>query len=209
MEFCGIIAYYFQTSFLQSATGLETFLSFFKGRAFPSSSTYLSISSSISFLFSTWEENSSNMSVSRMARSVMAARYDLSSSEPAPSRLSSTSPTLSRSAGVTAGTMASASGERLSSSSCSDRQNGWPPSHLPHFPDSGGGPSPFPVSYGEYKADRISYLFSFSAPIPYIIDKRYSRAVLTNKLFLPFYRFLCGFLIIYLIDDVLVPFQMV
>ena len=104
MEFCGIIAYYFQTSFLQSATGLETFLSFFKGRAFPSSSTYLSISSSISFLFSTWEENSSNMSVSRMARSVMAARYDLSSSEPAPSRLSSTSPTLSRSAGVTAGT---------------------------------------------------------------------------------------------------------
>ena len=119
MEFCGIIAYYFQTSFLQSATGLETFLSFFKGRAFPSSSTYLSISSSISFLFSTWEENSSNMSVSRMARSVMAARYDLSSSEPAPSRLSSTSPTLSRSAGVTAGTMASASGERLSSSSCS------------------------------------------------------------------------------------------
>ena len=60
-----------------------------------------------------------------------------------------------------------------------------------------------------YKADRISYLFSFSAPIPYIIDKRYSRAVLTNKLFLPFYRFLCGFLIIYLIDDVLVPFQMV
>lgn len=33
MEFCGIIAYYFQTSFLQSATGLETFLSFFKGRA--------------------------------------------------------------------------------------------------------------------------------------------------------------------------------
>ena len=88
MEFCGIIAYYFQTSFLQSATGLETFLSFFKGRAFPSSSTYLSISSSISFLFSTWEENSSNMSVSRMARSVMAARYDLSSSEPAPSRLS-------------------------------------------------------------------------------------------------------------------------
>ena len=57
MEFCGIIAYYFQTSFLQSATGLETFLSFFKGRAFPSSSTYLSISSSISFLFSTWEEN--------------------------------------------------------------------------------------------------------------------------------------------------------
>lgn len=40
----------FQTSFLQSATGLETFLSFFKGRAFPSSSTYFSISSSISFL---------------------------------------------------------------------------------------------------------------------------------------------------------------
>lgn len=30
MEFCGIIAYYFQTSFLQSATGLETFLSFLK-----------------------------------------------------------------------------------------------------------------------------------------------------------------------------------
>ena len=114
MEFCGIIAYYFQTSFLQSATGLETFLSFFKGRAFPSSSTYLSISSSISFLFSTWEENSSNMSVSRMARSVMAARYDLSSSEPAPSRLSSTSPTLSRSAGVTAGTMALLTGEQHS-----------------------------------------------------------------------------------------------
>ena len=48
-------------------------------------------------------ENSSNMSVSRMECSVMAALYDLFSSEPAPFRLSSTSPTLSRSAGVTIG----------------------------------------------------------------------------------------------------------
>ena len=140
MEFCGIIAYYFQTSFLQSATGLETFLSFFKGRAFPSSSTYLSISSSISFLFSTWEENSSNMSVSRMARSVMAARYDLFSSEPAPSKLNSTSPTLSKSAGVTAGTMASVSGERLSvfpvrlSAFSSPPKAVCIPLHLPEYP---------------------------------------------------------------------------
>lgn len=53
MEFCGIIAYYFQTSFLQSATGLETFLSFFKGRAsLPHPHTFPS-APPISFLFST------------------------------------------------------------------------------------------------------------------------------------------------------------
>ena len=58
-----------QRNCLQACSGCPSFFFLFTGNTFPSLPIYWSISSSIRFLFSTWDEISSNMSVSRMARS--------------------------------------------------------------------------------------------------------------------------------------------
>ena len=81
-----------QRNCLQACSGCPSFFFLFTGNTFPSLPIYWSISSSIRLLFSTWDEISSNISVSRMACKVTAARRFFSSFIWAPSRLSSTSP---------------------------------------------------------------------------------------------------------------------
>ncbi len=96
-----------QRNCLQACSGRPSFFFLFTGNTFPSLPIYWSISSSIRLLFSTWDEISSNMSVSRMACKVTAARRFFSSFIWAPSRLSSTSPALSRSSDVITGAIPS------------------------------------------------------------------------------------------------------
>ena len=96
-----------QRNCLQACSGCPSFFFLFTGNTFPSLPIYWSISSSIRLLFSTWDEISSNISVSRMACKVTAARRFFSSFIWAPSRLSSTSPALSRSSDVITGVIPS------------------------------------------------------------------------------------------------------
>ena len=108
-----------QRNCLQACSGCPSFFFLFTGNTFPSLPIYWSISSSIRLLFSTWDEISSNISVSRMACKVTAARRFFSSFIWAPSRLSSTSPALSRSSDVITGAIPSVPGACSSSLSCS------------------------------------------------------------------------------------------